>query len=135
MRGSGGISQVAFSRGLSSGGNLDKRAYVDLGKQGSPGRSTALLGCMCCEDGNPTADLQNYWTTLYFNAEVNYDTWYEHHTGYLPHIKLCGRAAVRRDDLRRFHLREQPVGTWLGEIPPWTTLAKRERTRKISIDH
>eukprot|EP00959_Pyramimonas_sp_CCMP1952_P060418 1262058-Pyramimonas_sp.AAC.1 len=29
--GSGGISQLAFSRGLSSGGNLDKRSDVDLG--------------------------------------------------------------------------------------------------------
>eukprot|EP00959_Pyramimonas_sp_CCMP1952_P158294 3310514-Pyramimonas_sp.AAC.1 len=29
----GGISQSAFSRGLSSGGNLDKRSYVDLGNK------------------------------------------------------------------------------------------------------
>eukprot|EP00959_Pyramimonas_sp_CCMP1952_P463471 9484981-Pyramimonas_sp.AAC.1 len=31
--GSGGISQLAYSRGLSSGGNLDKRALVDIGNK------------------------------------------------------------------------------------------------------
>eukprot|EP00959_Pyramimonas_sp_CCMP1952_P191589 4006119-Pyramimonas_sp.AAC.1 len=31
--GSGGISQPAFSRGLSSGGNLYKRSFVDLGNK------------------------------------------------------------------------------------------------------
>eukprot|EP00959_Pyramimonas_sp_CCMP1952_P201877 4221144-Pyramimonas_sp.AAC.1 len=30
---SGGMSQLAFSRGLSSGGNLDKRSYADFGKR------------------------------------------------------------------------------------------------------
>eukprot|EP00959_Pyramimonas_sp_CCMP1952_P208337 4358158-Pyramimonas_sp.AAC.1 len=29
--GEGGIAELAFSRGLSSGGSLDKAAYVDLG--------------------------------------------------------------------------------------------------------
>eukprot|EP00959_Pyramimonas_sp_CCMP1952_P281021 5874183-Pyramimonas_sp.AAC.1 len=29
--GEGGISELAFSRGLSSGGNLDNATYVDLG--------------------------------------------------------------------------------------------------------
>eukprot|EP00959_Pyramimonas_sp_CCMP1952_P223659 4676520-Pyramimonas_sp.AAC.1 len=31
--GSGGISQLAFSRDLSSGGNLDKRSYVEFGNK------------------------------------------------------------------------------------------------------
>eukprot|EP00959_Pyramimonas_sp_CCMP1952_P424086 8883038-Pyramimonas_sp.AAC.1 len=31
--GIGGVSQLAFSRGLSSGGNLDKRALVDPGNK------------------------------------------------------------------------------------------------------
>eukprot|EP00959_Pyramimonas_sp_CCMP1952_P120993 2529878-Pyramimonas_sp.AAC.1 len=34
--GSGGISQLAFSRGLFSGGNLDKRTFVDLGNKDVP---------------------------------------------------------------------------------------------------
>eukprot|EP00959_Pyramimonas_sp_CCMP1952_P104516 2184656-Pyramimonas_sp.AAC.1 len=65
---------------------------------------------------------------FYFNAQVNYDTWYEHHKQDLPHIKLCGKVAMRQDDLRRFDLREQPVGTWVDQIPPWTTLANRKGT-------
>eukprot|EP00959_Pyramimonas_sp_CCMP1952_P230863 4825941-Pyramimonas_sp.AAC.1 len=32
--GNGGKSQIAFSRSLSSGGNFDKRSYVDLGNEG-----------------------------------------------------------------------------------------------------
>eukprot|EP00959_Pyramimonas_sp_CCMP1952_P115595 2416499-Pyramimonas_sp.AAC.1 len=47
----------------------------------------------------------------YFNAKVNYDTWHEHHQEDLPHIKFCGKVAVRQNYLRRFHFREQPVGT------------------------
>eukprot|EP00959_Pyramimonas_sp_CCMP1952_P071034 1483080-Pyramimonas_sp.AAC.1 len=31
--GSGGFSQLAFCRGLFSGGNLDKRTFVDLGNK------------------------------------------------------------------------------------------------------
>eukprot|EP00959_Pyramimonas_sp_CCMP1952_P100898 2110600-Pyramimonas_sp.AAC.1 len=31
--GGGGVSQLAFSRGLSSGGNLDKRSHVDFGSK------------------------------------------------------------------------------------------------------
>eukprot|EP00959_Pyramimonas_sp_CCMP1952_P407377 8537962-Pyramimonas_sp.AAC.1 len=70
----------------------------------------------------------------YFNAKVKYDTRHEHRKEDLPHIKFCRRAPVRQDDLRRLHLREQPVGTWADQIPPRTILAKSEGTRKISID-
>ena len=31
--GLGGLSELAFKRGLSSGGNLGKRSYVDLGNK------------------------------------------------------------------------------------------------------
>eukprot|EP00959_Pyramimonas_sp_CCMP1952_P159444 3334888-Pyramimonas_sp.AAC.1 len=34
--GNGSISQLAFSRGLSSGGNFDKLSYVDLGNKDVP---------------------------------------------------------------------------------------------------
>ena len=33
-----------------------------------------------------------------------------------------------------FFLREQPSGTWIDEIPPWTALAKRKVTRKAIMD-
>eukprot|EP00959_Pyramimonas_sp_CCMP1952_P006386 133580-Pyramimonas_sp.AAC.1 len=55
----------------------------------------------------------------YSNATVNYDTWHEHHED-LSHIKFCGKVAVRQHDIRRFYLREQTVGTWVDQMPPWT---------------
>eukprot|EP00959_Pyramimonas_sp_CCMP1952_P298665 6247017-Pyramimonas_sp.AAC.1 len=60
----------------------------------------------------------------YFNAQVKYETWHEHRKADLPHIKFCGKVAVRQNDLRKFYLREQPVGALVDQIPPLTTLAK-----------
>eukprot|EP00959_Pyramimonas_sp_CCMP1952_P021254 448424-Pyramimonas_sp.AAC.2 len=58
--GSGGISQLAFSRGLSSGGNLDKRSYVDPGNKDV---QDAVMHYQCC---HTTTQLQNDWTTFIF---------------------------------------------------------------------
>eukprot|EP00959_Pyramimonas_sp_CCMP1952_P099702 2084717-Pyramimonas_sp.AAC.1 len=69
----------------------------------------------------------------YFNSKVNYDTWHGHQKEDLPHIKFCGRGAVRQNDLRRFYLREQLVGTWVDEIAPWTRLAKCEGICKVNM--
>eukprot|EP00959_Pyramimonas_sp_CCMP1952_P026467 555207-Pyramimonas_sp.AAC.1 len=69
----------------------------------------------------------------YCNAKVNSDTWHEHHKGDLPHIKLCGKVAVRQHDIRRFFLREQPVRTWVDQMPPWTTLAKSKGICKVNM--
>eukprot|EP00959_Pyramimonas_sp_CCMP1952_P331209 6935807-Pyramimonas_sp.AAC.1 len=66
----------------------------------------------------------------HFNAKVNYDTWHEPHKEELPHNKLCGKVAARQNYLRRSYLREQPVGTWVDQIPPWTTLANSKGTCK-----
>eukprot|EP00959_Pyramimonas_sp_CCMP1952_P132136 2762840-Pyramimonas_sp.AAC.1 len=70
----------------------------------------------------------------YFNAKVNHDTWHEHHKEDLPRIKFCGKVAVRQNDVRRFCLREQPVGTRVDQIPPWTTLANGKGTCKVHMD-
>eukprot|EP00959_Pyramimonas_sp_CCMP1952_P385727 8083902-Pyramimonas_sp.AAC.1 len=43
-------------------------------------------------------------------------------------------VTIRQNDLRRFYLREQPVGTWVGQIPPWTTLATCKGTCKVTMD-
>eukprot|EP00959_Pyramimonas_sp_CCMP1952_P038358 802406-Pyramimonas_sp.AAC.1 len=64
----------------------------------------------------------------YFKPQGNHDAWHEHYQEDLPRIKLCGKVAVRQNDLRRFYLREQPVGTWVDQTPPWTTLAKCKGT-------
>eukprot|EP00959_Pyramimonas_sp_CCMP1952_P133038 2781332-Pyramimonas_sp.AAC.1 len=70
----------------------------------------------------------------YFNAKVNCDIRHAHHIEDLPHIKFCGKVAVRQNDIRRFYLREQPVGTWVDQIPPWTTFAKDKGTCKVNVD-
>eukprot|EP00959_Pyramimonas_sp_CCMP1952_P316620 6627128-Pyramimonas_sp.AAC.1 len=59
----------------------------------------------------------------YVNSQVRNDTWHEHHKEDLPHIKFCGTVATRQNGLRWLYLREQPVGTWVDQIPPWTKLA------------
>eukprot|EP00959_Pyramimonas_sp_CCMP1952_P353834 7413390-Pyramimonas_sp.AAC.1 len=41
----------------------------------------------------------------YFKPQVNYDTWYEHHKEDLPHIRFCGKVAMRQNDLQRCYLR------------------------------
>eukprot|EP00959_Pyramimonas_sp_CCMP1952_P045467 949867-Pyramimonas_sp.AAC.1 len=107
--GNGGILQLAFSRGLSSGGNLDKRSFVDLGNKNVQDAAMHYLGAYfvkvfilqpnCRATGLPSC----------FHAQVNYDTWHEHHKEDLPHTKFCGKVAIRQDDLRRLYLREQPV--------------------------
>eukprot|EP00959_Pyramimonas_sp_CCMP1952_P163072 3408936-Pyramimonas_sp.AAC.2 len=47
---------------------------------------------------------------------------------------FCGKFATRQNDLRRFYLREQPAGTWVDQMPPWTTLAKCKGICKVNMD-
>eukprot|EP00959_Pyramimonas_sp_CCMP1952_P403921 8463864-Pyramimonas_sp.AAC.1 len=110
--GIGGISNLAFQRGLTSGGNLDKRVQVNLDDPevqrcvlhylDTCFVVTTVLQVNCRSTGPPS----------YFNAQKNYVTWHAHHKEDLPHIKFCGTVAKKQDDLERFWLREQPVGTW-----------------------
>eukprot|EP00959_Pyramimonas_sp_CCMP1952_P206711 4322924-Pyramimonas_sp.AAC.1 len=41
---------------------------------------------------------------------------------------------MRQNDIRRLYLRAQAVGTWVDQIPPWTTLAKCQGTSKMNTD-
>eukprot|EP00959_Pyramimonas_sp_CCMP1952_P115032 2404965-Pyramimonas_sp.AAC.1 len=83
----GGISQLAFSRGLSSGGNyLDQRSYVDLGNKDVQHavmhyRDVCFVDVVMLQPSCRTTGLPSY-----FNSQVNHDTWYEHHES-RPHIK------------------------------------------------
>ena len=132
--GMGGISQLAFSRGLSSGGNLDKTTNVDLGDPTIQRAvdhyldtcyvRVAILQPSCRTTGPPS----------YFNAQANYNTWKAHHKEDLPHIMFCGWVAMKQDDLGRWYLREQPTGTWVDEIQPWKELAQRNHIVSIGID-
>eukprot|EP00959_Pyramimonas_sp_CCMP1952_P194832 4074233-Pyramimonas_sp.AAC.1 len=77
--GEGGISELAFPRGLSSGGNLDKTTCVDL-RDPSAQRAidhyfaachvrVAMLQPSCRTIGPPS----------YYNYQANYNTWEQHH--------------------------------------------------------
>ena len=65
---------------------------------------------------------------------INYDTWLKHHLEDLPHIKFAAEVALLQDDLNRYYLREQPRGTWVDQIPPWTDVVKRGNTHKVTMD-
>eukprot|EP00959_Pyramimonas_sp_CCMP1952_P217960 4558517-Pyramimonas_sp.AAC.1 len=65
----------------------------------------------------------------YFTSQVNSDTWHEHHKE-IFHMKFCGKVAIRQNDLRRLYLRQQSVGIWVDQIPPWSTLATCKGTCK-----
>eukprot|EP00959_Pyramimonas_sp_CCMP1952_P180665 3777498-Pyramimonas_sp.AAC.1 len=84
--GVGGISQLAFSRGLPSGGNLDKRPFVDLGNKDVQDAVMHELGVCFVK----VVMLHPYRRTTglpsYFNAKVNYNTWHDHHKEDLPRI-------------------------------------------------
>eukprot|EP00959_Pyramimonas_sp_CCMP1952_P008357 174753-Pyramimonas_sp.AAC.1 len=99
--GEDGISELAFSRGLSSGGNLDKTTCADLGDP-SVQRAVdhyfavcrvrvAVLQPSCRTTGPPS----------YYNYKANHSTWEQHHKEGLPHITYCGKIAVTQDNARR----------------------------------
>jgi hypothetical protein len=122
----GRISQVAFNRGLTSGGNLDIVTGCDLG---DPNVQKALfhyldkcyvLVTVLQPNCRSTGKLSN------FNAIHYHDTWDAHHKEDLPHIKLCGAVAEKQMELNRYWLREQPTGTWIDEIEPWSRVAKHK---------
>eukprot|EP00959_Pyramimonas_sp_CCMP1952_P133752 2797046-Pyramimonas_sp.AAC.1 len=125
---------LAFSRGLSSGGNLDKRAFVDLGNREVQDAVVHYLDVCFVKVVILQPDSRTTGLPSYFNAKVNYDTWRGHHKADLPHIKFCGKVAVRQHNLRRFYLGEQPVGTRVDQIPPCATLAKSKGTCKVNMD-
>eukprot|EP00959_Pyramimonas_sp_CCMP1952_P388589 8142425-Pyramimonas_sp.AAC.1 len=132
--GSGGISQLAFSRGLSSGGNLDKRSFVKLGNKDVQGSVMHYLGVCFVNIVTPQTSRRTTGLPSYFKSHVNYGTCHANHEEDLPHIKFCGRVAIRQKDPRGFCSREQPVGTWVDQIPPWTTLATCKGTCNMNMD-
>ena len=132
--GKGGITKVACKRGLSSGGNLDKTCHVDLGNREVQRvvihyLNTCTVTTVVLQPNCRTTRLPSY-----FNAQVNYETWLEHHKEDLPHITFCGVVATLQYDKDRYFLREQPTGTWVDEIEPWKILSCRDNLLKINID-
>ena len=63
-----------------------------------------------------------------------YDTWNQRHQEDLLHIKFCGQVALKQMQLGRFFLREQPTGTWIDQIPPWTIVIAHESVVTQTMD-
>eukprot|EP00959_Pyramimonas_sp_CCMP1952_P415355 8703075-Pyramimonas_sp.AAC.1 len=83
--GSGGISQVAFSRGLSPGGNFDKRSDVDYGNKDV--QDAVMLYLFVCFV-NVVILQRNCRSTglpAYVKSQVNFGALHEHHKEDLPH--------------------------------------------------
>eukprot|EP00959_Pyramimonas_sp_CCMP1952_P306654 6417631-Pyramimonas_sp.AAC.1 len=62
--GNGGISQLAFSRGSSSGGNLDRRSYVDVGNREVQDAVMHYLDVCFVNVLHATTQLQKDWTAF-----------------------------------------------------------------------
>eukprot|EP00959_Pyramimonas_sp_CCMP1952_P397768 8334513-Pyramimonas_sp.AAC.1 len=82
---------------MSSGGNLDKRTFVDLGNKEVQDAAmhyldvcfvkVVILQPSCRMTGLPS----------YFNPKVHCGTGHEHHKEGLSHTKYCGKVAVRQN--------------------------------------
>ena len=113
------ISKVAFKRELVSSGNLDLVTVCDLG---DPRAQKAVDHYLETCHVLVTLLQPNCRTTgrnSYYNSKMYPDTWRRHHEEDLPHIRYCGKVALKHMSLKRFFLREQPAGTWIDDIGPW----------------
>ena len=128
------ISQVSFKRGLASGGDLDLVTGCDLG---DPAVQRAVDHYLETCYVLVTVLQPNCRTTgrnSYYNSVMNEDTWKRHHEEDLPHITYCAKVALKQLSLKRFFLREQPVGTWIDEIKPWTQVHSDPTVVKVNMD-
>eukprot|EP00959_Pyramimonas_sp_CCMP1952_P409897 8590554-Pyramimonas_sp.AAC.1 len=72
--GGGGISQLAFSRGVSPGGNLDKRSFVDLGNKGVQDAAMHYLGVCFVNIVRLQPNCRTTGLPSKCNSQVDYDT-------------------------------------------------------------
>ena len=126
---------MAFTRGLSSAGNLDKvKTKVDLGCAKVQRVIEHFMETCYVLVAVLEMNCRSTGPRSYLNAQINPETWNEHHKTDLPHIKFCGRIAMIQDDLDRFWMREQPSGTWVDEIYPWTQVIRQPGFNKVTFD-
>ena len=132
--GEGRISQVAFRRGLISGGNFDLVTGCDLG---DPKTQKALIHYFnTCYVS--VAILQPNCRTVGSFSPLNWihapETTRKQHQDDLPHLKFCGEIALLQLSHRRHFLREQPKGTRLNTIDPWPKVLENESVLSMLID-
>ena len=117
--GAGRISQVAFRRGLTSGGNLDLVTGCDLGDPAVQKAINHYLDVCYVMVTVLQPNCRTVGRNSYYNSVMYHDTWKQHHQEDLPHLQYCGQVALKQMKMGRFFLREQPVGTWIDDIEPW----------------
>ncbi len=132
--GEGRISQVAFKRGLESGGNLDLVTNCDLG---DPATQKAINHYLDTCDVLVTVLQPNCRTVgrlSYYNSKMYTDTWSVHHQEDLPHLRFCGKVALKQMEMGRFFILEQPSGTWIDYIEPWPKVVCHDTVVTQSMD-
>lgn len=133
--GEGRISQVAFRRGLESGGNLDLVAGCDLGDPATQRAINHYLD-MCVAYWSPSCSrtaappAETHITTLFITTT----RWSRHRQQDLPHTKYCGQVALTQIRKGWYFPREESLGTWIDDIPPWTTVGQRAPVFKVTMD-
>ncbi len=124
--GAGRISTVAFRRGLISGGNLDLVTGCDLGDPATQKAINHYFNVCHVLVAVLQPNCRTTGRNSYYNWYANHGTWKKHHEQDLPHIQYCGHIALTQIKKKRFFIREQPAGTWIDHIPPWTEVWKDE---------
>ena len=115
----GRISQVAFRRGLTSGGNLDLVSGCDLGDPTTQKAINHYLDTCYVMVVILQPNCRSVGSFAAYNEMMYHDTWSRHHKEDLPHLQYCGEVALKQMQKGRFFLREQPAGTRLDYINPW----------------
>ena len=132
--GEGRISTVAFKRRLTSGGNLDLVTGCDLGDPKMQAAINHYLRTCHVMVVILQPNCRSTGRNSHYNAVMNRETWLRHHEEDLPHIQYCGRVALLQMELKRYWMREQPVGTWIDEISPWPQVHAHEEVIAHNMD-
>ena len=132
--GKAGTSQIAFRRGLSSGGNVDLTTGCDLGDPEVPKAVIHYLKTCNVLVVFLQPNCRTVGRLASFNSVMHHDTWRKHHEEDLPHLKFCAIVALLQIELGRYFLREQPNGTRLSEIDPWPQVHEDPAVLSITMD-
>ena len=132
--GAGRISQVAFRRGLVSGGNLDLVTGVDLGDPQVQKAFTHYLETCYVLVVVLQPHCRSVGSFSSYNYQMNYYTWKQHFDEDLPHLQYCGKVALKQMRLGRYFLREQPAGSKLDGVEPWPAVQDHESVKTVLMD-
>ena len=132
--GEDGTSQACFRRGLTSGGNLDLTTDVDLGDPQVQKAVNHFLDTCYVLVVLITPNCRSVGKNSYFNSKMHYDTWSTHHQEDLPHIRYCAEVALIQSQKGRWWIREQPAGSWMSQIHPWTEVEEDPNLVSVTME-